>query len=192
MTRSWAGMARASPRRPARPGHASRGPPRACRAGRCGPIPGPPRPRPSARRSRHAPPACPPSCGSGARAGGRRGGWVWAGGDGFVDHIPVSDVRRFERELLDFMEANYPEIGQHIRNEGTLPDEVEEKLREAVTEFARRFRSSEGRPAVRDENVEPMDEDEEGQESVRTYRRDTPEEAREKRGPAGQGASGTP
>src|SRR6266511_1171081 len=117
---------------------------------------------------------------------------IWAGGNGFLDHIPVSDVRRFERELLDFMEANYPEIGQHIRNEGTLPDEVEEKLREAATEFARRFRSSEGKPAVRDENVEPMDEDEEGQESVRTYRRDTPEEAREKRGPAGQGASGTP
>jgi hypothetical protein len=37
-----------------------------------------------------------------------------------------------------------------------------------------------------------MGEDEEDQESVRRYRRDTPEEFEEKSGPAGQGASGTP
>jgi F-type H+-transporting ATPase subunit alpha len=117
---------------------------------------------------------------------------IWAGGNGFLDRIPVSDVRRFERELLEFMEANHPEIGRHIREQGTLPDEVESELREAVTELGRRFRSSDGQPAVKDEPVEPMGPDEEGQESVRAYRRDTPEEYGKKAGPAGQGASGTP
>ncbi len=117
---------------------------------------------------------------------------IWSGGNGFLDQVPVPDVRRFERELLDSMEANHPEVGQHIREHGTLPEDVEARLREAVTEFARRFRTSDGRPALKEEPVEPMGEDEEGQEAVRRYRRDTPEEFEAKSGPAGQGASGTP
>jgi F-type H+-transporting ATPase subunit alpha len=117
---------------------------------------------------------------------------IWAGTSGFLDPIPVADVRRFERELLEFMEANHPEVGQHIREKGDLPDEVEGQLRDAVTEFARRFRTSEGKPALREEQVEPMEEGEEEQESVRTYRRDTPEEYEEKAGPAGEGSQGTP
>jgi F-type H+-transporting ATPase subunit alpha len=113
---------------------------------------------------------------------------IWAGTNGFLDPVPVSDVGRFERELVEFMEANHPEIGQHIREKGDLPDEVESQLRDAVSEFARRFRTSEGKPALKEEPVEPMDEDEEGQESVRTYRRPPPDQG----GQAGQGAARTP
>jgi F-type H+-transporting ATPase subunit alpha len=114
---------------------------------------------------------------------------IWAGSNGFLDHMPVSDVRRFERELLEFMDASHPETGQHIREQGDLPDEVESKLRDAVSDFARRFRTSEGKPALREEPVEAMGEDEESQEAVRTYRRPPPAE---RSGPAGQGASRTP
>ncbi|HZD03114.1 MAG TPA: F0F1 ATP synthase subunit alpha [Actinomycetes bacterium] len=117
---------------------------------------------------------------------------IWTGTNGFLDPIPVSDVRRFERELLGFMETDHPEILQHIREHGDLPDELESGLRDAVTSFARRFRTSQDKPALREERVEPMDEDEEGQEAVRAYRRDTPEEFGQKAGPAGRGASGTP
>jgi F-type H+/Na+-transporting ATPase subunit alpha len=113
---------------------------------------------------------------------------IWAGTNGFLDPVPVSDVGRFERELLEFMEANHPEIGQHIREKGDLPDEVESQLRDAVSEFARRFRTSEGKPALKEEPVEPMDEGEEGQESVRTYRRPPPDQG----GQAGRGAARTP
>jgi F-type H+-transporting ATPase subunit alpha len=118
---------------------------------------------------------------------------IWAGSNGFLDNVPVPDVRRFERELLEFMESSHPEILEHIRGQGTLPDEVESQLRDAVTEFARRFRTGEGKSVSppRDQ-AEPMDPDEEGQEAVRTYRRDTPEEVAEKSGPAGRGASETP
>src|SRR5574341_1007498 len=90
---------------------------------------------------------------------------IWAGGNGFLDAIPVPEVRRFERELLEYMEAHHPEIGQHIRERGTLPEEVETKLREAVTEFARRFRTADGQPGLREAPVEPMGEGEEGQEA---------------------------
>ncbi len=118
---------------------------------------------------------------------------IWAGSNGFLDTVPVPDVRRFERELLDFMESSHPEILKHIRDKGTLPDEVEEQLRDAVTEFARRFRTSDGKSITPPQDrAEPMEPGEEEQEAVRTYRRDTPEEVAQKSGPAGRGASGTP
>jgi F-type H+-transporting ATPase subunit alpha len=118
---------------------------------------------------------------------------IWSGSNGFLDGVPVADVRRFERELLDFMESSHPEILEHIRDKGTLPDDVEAQLREAVTEFSRRFRTSEGKSVTPPQDrAEPMEPGEEGQESVRTYRRDTPDEVAEKSGPAGREASGTP
>jgi F-type H+-transporting ATPase subunit alpha len=118
---------------------------------------------------------------------------IWSGSNGFLDGVPVADVRRFERELLDFMESSHPEILDHIRDKGTLPDDVEAKLRDAVTEFSRRFRTSEGKSVTPPQDrAEPMEPGEEGQESVRTYRRDTPDEVAEKSGPAGREASGTP
>jgi F-type H+/Na+-transporting ATPase subunit alpha len=118
---------------------------------------------------------------------------IWAGSNGFLDTVPVPDVRRFERELLEFMESSHPEVLEHIREQGTLPDDVEDKLRDAVTEFARRFRTSDGKSITPPQDrAEPMEPGEEEQEAVRTYRRDSPEEVAQKSGPAGRGASGTP
>ncbi len=118
---------------------------------------------------------------------------IWSGSNGFLDNVPVPDVRRFERELLEFMETSHPEVLEHIRDQGTLPDDVENQLRDAVSEFARRFRTSEGQTVTPPtDEAEPMGPGEEGQESVRTYRRDTPEEVARKSGPAGREARGTP
>jgi F-type H+-transporting ATPase subunit alpha len=33
-------------------------------------------------------------------------------------------VRRFESELLEFMRASHPEILDHVRTTGSLPDEA--------------------------------------------------------------------
>jgi F-type H+-transporting ATPase subunit alpha len=116
---------------------------------------------------------------------------IWAGGNGYLDDLPVEDVRRFERELLEFMDASHPDVGEHIRNEGTLPDEVEARLREAVEEFKGRFRPSGERPAPRERDADPMAEGEEGQDSVKRYRR-SPEEFGAEAGPAGRSPTQTP
>src|SRR5215210_5141945 len=55
---------------------------------------------------------------------------IWAGGNGYLDDIPVEDVQRFETELLEFMDASHPDVGEHIRAQGTLPEEVEAKLKD--------------------------------------------------------------
>jgi F-type H+/Na+-transporting ATPase subunit alpha len=116
---------------------------------------------------------------------------LWAGVNGYLDDIPVEDVRRFERELLEFLDADHPDVGEHIRNEGSLPDEVEAKLKEAVEQFRGRFRTSDGRRPPREAEARPMEEGEEEQDSVKRYHR-SPEEFDEAAGPAGRGARQTP
>jgi F-type H+-transporting ATPase subunit alpha len=116
---------------------------------------------------------------------------IWAGGNGYLDDIPVEDVRRFEAELLEFMDASHPDVGEHIRTEGTLPDEVEARLRDAVEEFKGRFRPSGERPAPREKDADPMAEGTEEQDSVKRYRR-SPEEFEAEAGPAGRSPAQSP
>ncbi len=113
---------------------------------------------------------------------------LWAGTKGYLDSIPVSDVRRFESELLESMDAEHPEIGEHIRNEGTLPEDVEAKLKDAVEEFKGRFRTSDGERPPKEREAHAMEEGEEERDSVKRYRR-SPEEIDQQAGPAGRRGS---
>jgi F-type H+-transporting ATPase subunit alpha len=96
---------------------------------------------------------------------------IWAGTNGYLDDVQVDDVRRFEAEFLDHVEANHAGIFEHIREHGTLPDEVVEQLTTAVKEFRGRFRPSEGAPPLREAEAEAMDEEEIEQEGVKRYKR---------------------
>jgi F-type H+-transporting ATPase subunit alpha len=62
---------------------------------------------------------------------------IYAGTNGWVDGVPVPDVRRFEAELLTFLRSDYPGLLEHIRTTGTLPDEAE--LKAAFTAFTNTF-----------------------------------------------------
>lgn len=66
---------------------------------------------------------------------------IYAVTKGFVDDIPVEDVRRFEKELLSFMEHNKKEILDHIREKKELPEA--EVLNAAIEEFKKGFSPSE-------------------------------------------------
>jgi F-type H+/Na+-transporting ATPase subunit alpha len=96
---------------------------------------------------------------------------IWAGSSGYLDDVQVDDVRRFEAEFLEHVEANYSGIFEHIREQGDLPDDIEEQLHRAVNEFRSRFRPSEGAPPLREAKAEAMDEEEIEQEGVKRYRR---------------------
>jgi F-type H+-transporting ATPase subunit alpha len=67
---------------------------------------------------------------------------IYAGSNGWVDQVAVSDVRRFESELLEFMQSTHPEILDHIRSTGALPDES--ALTSAMQEFKDAFIAIEG------------------------------------------------
>ena len=60
---------------------------------------------------------------------------------GFLDTIPVVDILRFERELFEYVDNNYPAIFDTIRNTKGLPNP--EDMDKAIDEFKGIFSSSE-------------------------------------------------
>ena len=69
---------------------------------------------------------------------------VYAVTGGHLDDVPVDDCKRFETELLDYVATRHPEIGEHIREKGDLPEEIETKLKEAILAFKEIFAPSGG------------------------------------------------
>jgi F-type H+/Na+-transporting ATPase subunit alpha len=62
---------------------------------------------------------------------------IYAGSHGWVDDIPVSEVRRFEAELLAFMRSDHGDLLEEIRTTGVLPDE--RVLTRAMEQFKGHF-----------------------------------------------------
>ena len=58
---------------------------------------------------------------------------------GHLDDIPVQDVRRFEAGLLDYVDANKPEIFASIRDTKDLTSDTEKLLVEAIKSFKNSF-----------------------------------------------------
>lgn len=59
--------------------------------------------------------------------------------NGYLDDIPVDNIRRFEQEFLAFMRRNKNEILKEIKETGQLSDELEEDLKSAIKEFKEIF-----------------------------------------------------
>jgi F-type H+-transporting ATPase subunit alpha len=63
---------------------------------------------------------------------------IYAGVNGFTDTVKVDDVRRFEAVLRADFHTVHPEMLEHIRTTGTLPDVAafEAAIKDVVTGFA--------------------------------------------------------
>jgi F-type H+-transporting ATPase subunit alpha len=94
---------------------------------------------------------------------------IWAGTTGALDDIPVSDIRRFERELHDYIQHNAKQIFDTIVETGTLPDDTVSELDRAVTEVKQQFRTSE-QIAAAEEEADAMSAEDVGQHSVTRVR----------------------
>ncbi len=64
---------------------------------------------------------------------------IYAGTNGYLDHIPVSEVRSFETELFKFIETRHPQVFTGIAEKKQLDDQLKAALDTAVKEFARDF-----------------------------------------------------
>lgn len=64
---------------------------------------------------------------------------LYAGTKGYLDPIPVSDVLRFEKEFLEYLDNNRPEILASIRETGDLTEENETALKQAIETFRAQF-----------------------------------------------------
>jgi F-type H+-transporting ATPase subunit alpha len=65
---------------------------------------------------------------------------IFAGTQGYLDDLPVEDVRRFEAELHDFFTTRHADLLATIRDTGQLPEEAE--LKQAVEDFKAVFQPS--------------------------------------------------
>jgi F-type H+/Na+-transporting ATPase subunit alpha len=94
---------------------------------------------------------------------------VWAGTGGYLDDVPVDEVRRFEDEFLDYLQRSHDGVYASIRETGELTDDTATTLKDAVEEFRRGFDvGGEMLVSTDDEDgqVEPTDEEDIDRETV--------------------------
>jgi F-type H+/Na+-transporting ATPase subunit alpha len=60
---------------------------------------------------------------------------LWMAGNGYLDDVPVEEVKEFESQYLDYMRTAHPELLQQIAQEQALSDEVIERLKAASDAF---------------------------------------------------------
>ena len=64
---------------------------------------------------------------------------IQVGTSGALDTLPVPEVRRFEREFLQFTETNYPSLLKNIAAKKALDDPLKAEIKKAVDAFRERF-----------------------------------------------------
>jgi F-type H+/Na+-transporting ATPase subunit alpha len=64
---------------------------------------------------------------------------IYAAGNGYLDPIPVEDVRTYEIDLYQFLETSRPLVLQALAQKKQIDDDVKKALNEALTEFGKLF-----------------------------------------------------
>ncbi len=68
---------------------------------------------------------------------------IWAGTNGYLDDVEVSDVLRFEQEMLDYM-RRHTSVLTTIADTGQLSDETVDEMRQAIEDFRTGFLAGSG------------------------------------------------
>jgi len=92
---------------------------------------------------------------------------IWAGTNGKLDEVPVADILRFERELLDYL-ARTGDILTVLRDTNVLSDDTAAALNDAVDAFKLEFQTGEGKPlaSVGSEKFEAAEPEDINQEKI--------------------------
>jgi len=85
---------------------------------------------------------------------------LWAGGNGYLDDVPVDDISRFESEFLDYLKRNHGGVLTSIRETKVLGDDTVTALKDAVTSFRGTFEKGDGELLVKDETAEALETEE--------------------------------
>ena len=67
---------------------------------------------------------------------------MFFGTRGYMDEIPIHDIKRFEKELLEFVEVKHQDIFDDIKKEKDISQQTDEKLKKAAEEFLSTFKKS--------------------------------------------------
>lgn len=67
---------------------------------------------------------------------------IYAGTNGYMDEIPVSEVGRYEKELLELVDLKYKDILDNIAETKDLTEENTAKLKKVLEDFTNNFKVS--------------------------------------------------
>jgi len=67
---------------------------------------------------------------------------IYAGTNGFLDDLPVAEVRRFEEEFYAYLAAKRSAVLKEIREKREMTDDLKAKLDEAIKAFKAEFKKS--------------------------------------------------
>ncbi|TYP85894.1 F0F1 ATP synthase subunit alpha [Blastococcus xanthinilyticus] len=96
---------------------------------------------------------------------------LWLGTTGKLDRVPVSDVRRFESEFLDYIGRGENAVFESIQQTKKLEDDAVASLERAVETFYGQFTTSDGESlTVNEPEAEALDASQRGQERVQVKR----------------------
>ncbi|MEK7334524.1 MAG: F0F1 ATP synthase subunit alpha, partial [Candidatus Binatota bacterium] len=65
---------------------------------------------------------------------------IYAGTNGFVDHLPVSALKKYEQELYSFVESRHPDLLPEIVKKRELNEELRAKMKKVLEEFNASFK----------------------------------------------------
>jgi len=68
---------------------------------------------------------------------------IFAANNGFLDSLPLGDCRRYEKDLLAFLDAHKPDLLTEIAEKKDIKGELTEKIKAALTEFGTTFQPTE-------------------------------------------------
>jgi len=60
---------------------------------------------------------------------------IYAGTNGFVDHLPVTALKKYEQELFSFVESRHPELFADILKKRELDNDLRGRITKALEEF---------------------------------------------------------
>ncbi|WNV90152.1 F0F1 ATP synthase subunit alpha [Umezawaea sp. Da 62-37] len=95
---------------------------------------------------------------------------IFLGTKGYLDSIPVGDIRRFEAEYLEYVRRNNGDILSGIRETKKLPDDAKQAIVDSVNAFKQQFTATDGSSVVPESHAKAMDADKVGHESVKVNR----------------------
>jgi F-type H+-transporting ATPase subunit alpha len=64
---------------------------------------------------------------------------IWSATNGFTDDVPVENLRKFEGELLSFIENSHPGVLQNMREKKAITDEIQKDLEQSLRDFKDRW-----------------------------------------------------
>ena len=67
---------------------------------------------------------------------------IYAGTRGFIDKLPVDSLREYEQELYRTFDDSQANLMQAIREKTEITEEIEAKLKIALTDFTEKFKAS--------------------------------------------------